>query len=387
MYIQNIIQSRISNILFFAVRQARPRLTSSLLTVSIVLAGLGMYAAGVTAAVVDNPVKWHPGHYVMLVEPGMDNPDYMEKVYRELASTPALRGVVIRFSWAELEPSKGAYNFKSIDKHLAELTERKKRLIILLETKSFDPDKIHAPKYLRTSEYEGGIFATGPGSRTEGYNIKLWNDRVRDRLSALVTALGNRYNGKPYFEGFGLQETAMGNPIKPLTANQIDAFYDNLLAVNRQMRNSFRNTLTYQYTNYPRGILSSFIGTLKGMGAALGGPDIFIQDPGLLFKGTQHSEPGLYTYYPKLSGTMPLVIQVEKSNYEDTRHDGSGYKPTVNELLTFGRDKLKVNYIFWTRSPGYYDKVLEMLRMQAQKSTPSGGLNSACPSVFASCTK
>lgn len=387
MQIQSSIQSRISNILFLALRQIRIRLTTSLFTVGAVLAGVGMYATGATAAVVDNPVKWHPGHYAMLVSSNKDNPAYMEKVYQELANTPALRGVVIRFSWAELEPSKGAYNFKAIDKHLAELTERKKRLIILLETKSFDPDIHDAPKYIRTSAYDGGDFAIGHGSRIEGYNIKLWNDQLRDRLSALVTALGNRYNDKPYFEGFGLQETAMGDPIKPITSNQIDAYFDNLLAVNRQMRKSFRNTMTFQYTNYPRGMLSSFINGLKGMGAALGGPDIFIQDPGLLFKGTQHSEPGLYTYYPKFSGTMPLLIQVEKSNYEDTRHDGSGYKPTVNELLAFGRDKLKVNYIFWTRSPGYYDKVLEMLRMQAQKSTPSGGLNSACPGVFASCTK
>ena len=139
MYIHSLIQSRISNILFLGIKQARAGLTTSLFTASVVLAGFGMYATGVAAAVVDNPVKWHPGHYAMLVEPGKDSPDHMEKVYRELANTPALRGIVIRFSWAELEPSKGAYNFKSIDKHLAELTERKKRLIILLETKSFDP--------------------------------------------------------------------------------------------------------------------------------------------------------------------------------------------------------------------------------------------------------
>ena len=119
----------------------------------------------------------------------------------------------------------------------------------------------------------------------------------------------------------------------------------------------------------------------------MGAPDVLLEEPGLHCPATKCNAPGIYTYYPKLSGILPLVIQVEDSNYENTRVDGSGYKPTVTELLNFARDKLDVNYIFWTRTPDYYPKVLEMLNFNAQKSTPSGGLKAACPSVYPSCFK
>ena len=151
------------------------------------------------------------------------------------------------------------------------------------------------------------------------------------------------------------------------------------------MRYHFPNTMTFQLTNYPRGILDSFVSGLQTMGATLGCPDIFLEEPGLLFGGSKYSPPGIYTYYSKLSGIIPLAVQVEKSNYENTRHDGSGYQPTAFELLTFAQQQLKVNYIFWTRSPSHHDDILLMLNQNSQISTPSGGLDQTCPSSIASC--
>ncbi|SFE40638.1 glycoside hydrolase [Nitrosomonas sp. Nm166] len=379
MQIENIIKSRIN-----IISPKKMRIALAII-ISVLLAMLGKHAIG---AVTQNPIKWHPGHYVTLVNPGKDSSRYMAKVYSELETYSALRGITIRYRWSELESQKDVYNFTSIDKHLAELAERDKRLIILLETKSFKPDEILAPDYLKDAIYEGGVFPfTGSGGTVpKGYNIKLWNKAVHDRLAALIRALGKRYNSHPHFEGFGLQETTMGQPIKPLTSTQVNDYYKNLLSINQWMRNSFPNTMTYQFTNYPRGILESFINGLNEIGTALGCPDIFLEDPGLLFKGTKHSRRGIYSYYPELSGIMPLTIQVEKSNYENTRHDRKGYQPTVQELLTFARDTLKVNYIFWTRSPGYFDDVLQMLNQKSQTSILSGGLDPTCPSNYASCT-
>ena len=59
-----------------------------------------------------SPVKWHPGHYYTLMG-DKNNPTYLEKVYDELKSTPALHGVQIRYTWAELETSYDVYNFSS----------------------------------------------------------------------------------------------------------------------------------------------------------------------------------------------------------------------------------------------------------------------------------
>jgi hypothetical protein len=332
-------------------------------------------------------VKWHPGHYYTLVSWGKNDPAYLAQVYSELNDTPALRGIQVRYSWAELETSYGVYNFTSIKKRLSELAAQNKRLMILLELKSWDPDEALVPNYLKTATYEGGVFAFNNGGSTSivGYNMKLWNPMVRDRLTALISALGKQFNSHEYFEGIGLTETSLGYPKTPLTNTQSDKFYSNLLVVNKKMRESFPNTMTFQFANHPRSILPSLVGGLKGMGSALGCPDVFIKDPGLLSPGDKWTPPGIYNYYSENSGLMPLTVQVESSNYRNTRWDNTGYKPTVWELLSFAQQNLKVNYIFWVRDPVYYKKVLEVLSWSTQNKNPSGGLNSTCPGNYTTC--
>lgn len=322
--------------------------------------------------------KWHPGHYVMLVGEGKYSDRYMNQVYNEMDSHSALRGVAIRYKWSELEKGKDIYDFSSIDKHLATLKLKNKQLIILLEYKSFTPD-ILVPAYLRTAAYEQGVFALGSNSTIKGYNIKLWNTGVRDRLSALITALAEHINNHPNFEAFGLQESTMGQPLVPLTSTQVSGFYNNLLLVDRNAKAKFANTNVFQLTNYPRSFLQPLVNELLSIGGTLGATDVFIQEPGLLHPGSKYTSKGLYLFFPDMNGKIPLLVQVEKPNYENTKHDDTGYKPTINELNSFSRDKLFANYILWTRSPGYYTEVLLMLNQKAQTSTPSGGLISTCP--------
>ena len=260
--------------------------------------------------------------------------------------------------------------------------------MILLELKAWGAATALVPDYLQNNPiYEDGVFPfSNDGSSTIiGHNIKLWNPMIRDRLVALISALGKQFNSHEYFEGIGLTETSLGFPIKPITSIQKDDYFSNLLVVNKKMRASFPNTMTFQFANHPRSFLPSLIGELKEIGSALGCPDVFIEDPGLNYVGSKWSPPGVYTYYPENSGLMPLVIQVEGSNYENTRWDNTGYQPTVSELLAFARHTLKVNYIFWVRDLDHYPKVLETLSWSNQNSNPSGGLRSACPASYTTC--
>lgn len=351
--------------------------------ISMILVPWGTAHAGATTPPVTTPVKWHPGHYYSLMDHGKNASWYLSMVYKELKATPALRGVHIRYSWGELETAEGVYNFSAIAKRLSELSAINKRLIIMLDMRTFDPLEELVPDYAKTSTYEGGVFKYESSNTTnQGSNIKLWNSRVHDRLVALISALGDRFNSNAYFEGIGLTETAIGQPIIPLSSTQIDNYYANMLSLQQQMRNYFPNTVTFQFTNYPRPLLESFVGSLNAMGTGLGGPDTFIEEPGLLYP---KAPQGVYNYYPQLSGIVPLTPSVMSGNYKNTRVDGTGYEPTVSELLTFARDTLKANYIFWTRNPDYYRKVLEMLNWNAQKITPSGGLDTTCPSTYSSC--
>jgi len=338
-----------------------------------------------TAYASENPVKWHPGHYYTILSHGKNKPSYMRQVYQELKTTPVLRGLQVRYNWRELEPEEGVYNFSSITQLLAELSEQNKRLIILFELRSFSSDvkQLPIPNYVKSAKYDDGIypFNTHGKGEIKGYGIKLWNQFVLDRFSRLIRALGEQFNSHPYFEGIGFTESSLGES-KELTNNRIDDYFRNLLQLNKQARRYFPNTMTYQFTNYPRRILGPFIETLKETGTALGGPDIFMEEPGLL----QREKPkGVYQYYPELAGIVPLAPSVQHQNYQSTRWDGAGYEPDVSELLAFARDRLRANYLFWTRDPKYYSKVLQMLN-KLDLSDSAGGLDSSCPKAYSSCT-
>ncbi|PSJ16022.1 glycoside hydrolase [Nitrosomonas supralitoralis] len=363
-------------------KQANFLLAALILIISIVLSPLNAIAATTDPTA----VKWHPGHYYIIKGSSKNNAAYLAQVYSELEATPALQGMMIRYFWSDLEKSKGVYDFSSIDKRLAELSSRGKRLVIQVQTKSFNKRQV-VPSYMKTAEYEGGEFDISNYGNTvvSGRNIKLWNLQVQNRLIALFEALGERYNSHPYFEGISMIETAMGQAIEPLSKAQVAAFYSNKLKVQQQMRLFFPNTMTIQEVNFPRPILASFVGSLKDIGTALSSPDTFLDDKGLSFKATKHdSNQGIYNYYSDFAGMIPMVPTVMSKNYKNSNGDGTGYVPTVYQILAFARDTLHANYIFWTREK-HYAQVLEVLNWKKQKNAPAGGLNPACPTAYTSC--
>ena len=122
----HIIRETRVNILL-AASQMHGLLITLLFVLGTIWASLGTaYAATNATSPITTGVKWHPGHYYTLMGQGKNNPKYMAQVYRELKKTPALRGLQIRYDWAELESEEGVYNFTSIEQHLAQLTEQKK---------------------------------------------------------------------------------------------------------------------------------------------------------------------------------------------------------------------------------------------------------------------
>lgn len=351
-------------------------------------------------------VKWHPGHY-LAVPGGVDesvNSYIMKTAYNEMNNTPGIVGLQLRFRWAELEKSKDQYDFRIIDDHLNKLSttgSRNKRIFIILDTKSFDADKLIrdplVPAYItdvsNVSTYEGGTFKYGSHNNKQGTTtyhgdgIKFWNDNVRNRFAILLQKLGERFNSHTHFEGVCISETAMGVPLTPISAATEAKYFDALIHFNEKLRSVFPNTITSQFVNYPREILSSFIDKLKAMGSAIGGPDIFIEDPGLNTLGTKYTPAGAYTYYPKLSGTVAITPSVMTQNYSHTYMGSSTDRvPSVRELLNFGRSNLRGTHIFWTRdTAGKYKQALTMIKNLTSNNDPAVKLNSACPTAYKTC--
>jgi len=332
-------------------------------------------------------VKWYPGHYyhVMSGDPSVDSFN-MKAAYTEMnTASSSIAGIQLRLSWKQLEPTKDGYDFHIIDGHLAKLISTKKRLFLFIAHKGDALDGGVVPDYIKSI---GGSYTykSSLNSKVITENAKFWEDAVRDRFIKLLNQLGNKYNAHSHFVGVALPETSMGED--SVTDAQESKYFTNLLFINQTMRLAFPNTLTTQFTNFPRSILPNFIGSLRDMGVALGGPDIFIDDPGLNAIGTKYTNDGVYLHYPRLSGKVALTPSVMSGDYERTianPSDPKNRKPTIDELLDFGRDKLKANIIFWTRAPKFYSAVLKKLRDLTIANNSRVKLNATCPTALITC--
>jgi len=351
-------------------------------------------------------VKWHPGHYLHC-QVGQDKSGYSwgaNECYPEIEGYGgALAGIQIRFNWADLEKGKGEYIYKYIDEHLNRLAtqgSKKKRFFMIIETRTFDTSNPLVPCYLMNkcpgyeTAYEGGRYSwTRSGSSTViGYGMRLWVPAVKNRFIALIQALGKRYNSNSHFEGIGLGETSMGIPIAStnFSATDEDNYYEAHLDIQQAMRDAFPNSVTTQFANSPAKRLPYLIPHFENMGTGLGGPDVYIEEEQYLRQGTATTSPGVYTYYPDLSGIVPLTPSVMSDNYLHTQTADSSRQPTVNELLNFSRDKLKATHLFWTRDggkndPKIYVKALQMLQNLKANNPSKWRLSTACPIKYNSC--
>ena len=82
---------------------------------------------------------------------------------------------------------------------------------------------------------------------------------------------------------------------------------------------------------------------------------------------------------------MPLGAAVQQNDYtQKAAFRGPAGETLVKDIYEFGRDKLRLNYIFWGVRRGYFEKVQTMLDDPSFPKEPEGGLDARCPKSFAS---
>ena len=136
---------------------------------------------------------------------------------------------------------------------------------------------------------------------------------------------------------------------------------------------------TYQFVNYPREMLPGFIDHMRTIGTGLGGPDIFLDDPGLNFD--HPNKPG--SILPPNVRRDSLTPSVMQANYDNTRHDRKGgYRPLQNcsRLAVTGSGELP----FSGHAPGHFQQVLEQMRqLPLQEVQP--GIGCLLPESLSKC--
>ena len=284
-----------------------------------------------------------------------------------LLFTPRFQGAQIMYSWKELEPKKGQYNFSIIKEDIAYLNKYGKKLFIQLQDATFDKRYKAVPNYLLTNEYDGGaVFQYNDDGEPEGWTAKRWNKKVQERFSKLLRALGKELNKE--IEGINLQETAIGVSSKTdssfTEASYLKGIKNNMLAVKK----AFPNVTTMIYANFipgewlpfnDKGYLKSIYKYGEDIGVGLGGPDLMVTRKGQLNHALAQMHEGRFT--------VPLGIAVQDGNYisktgadkdykEDRDKGPKDRKNLVPMLHAFAKDFLKVSYMFWVNQEPYFEE-------------------------------
>lgn len=355
------------------------------------------------APLVNQVVSFHPGHYYATGKRddgehvgwnGWNGSDWTNKTtLNEIINHPIVRGAVMQFQWVELEPTQGNYDFTLPDRFLNALSSLAvpRRFILQFNMRAFNQTAIFLPPYLLNSTYANGSWDY-IGANANGRNLSLWNQALRNRLTALFTAIGNYYNTNPYFEGLcTVLESASGDPATATpNGTQQAAFYDGMLECTLAAKAALPNKNVWALMNYvdtqdtgtwPSGHdddkMAAMISSMRAAGVGIGYPDTRLDDPGLNHVG------GIYTNMQGAHGITPNVSSVQPSNYAYTGRMLNdplyGHNaPTIDELYN---DALTMfpNYIWWTRELPYQT---DMLNYLDGLPSPAGGLITTAPTGY-----
>ena len=185
-----------------------------------------------------NVIQFNPGHYIQSFNDSTwPSTNDVDNVINYVNARSYLRGIVIRRYWKALESSLGAYTFDILDHAISNLNADKRvwlqLQIVRFNTASSDGTQI-IPAYLTTPTYENGVFADLKDSGLYDLNTKVWVPAVMDRYTALITALGQRYNTVTKFAGFVNSEMTFGQHLDDPAADfdgatHIDLITDTLI--------------------------------------------------------------------------------------------------------------------------------------------------------------
>jgi hypothetical protein len=279
-------------------------------------------------------------------------------------------GAQIMYPWELLEPQKGTYDFSIIWEDYKYLLQQKKKLFIQLQDATFRPDYIGIPKYLLTDEFNGGAFPQiAENGDTAGWVAKRWNQKVQNRFTLLLQALGKEFDGK--VEGINLQESSIEINLQENskgTFNDADTTfsperYSESIKINMlSLKKAFPKSTTMQYANFmpgewlpwnDKGYLLSIYNYGEEIGVGLGGPDLMVKNKGNL----NHTVAMMHERKYKVA----LGIAIQDGNYigktGDVQVNESDTKENIVPLLhAFAKDFLKVNYMFWVNQEPYFSE-------------------------------
>jgi hypothetical protein len=285
-----------------------------------------------------------------------------------------IEGAQIMYSWRQLEPERGEYDFSVILEDYRYLLANGKKLFVQFQDVTFNTEYKAIPDYLMTEEFDGGcILSYNDDKIADGWVNKRWNPQVQHRFALLMNALGNEFDGK--IEGVNLQESAVGIDGETDPSFTPERYAECLKENMLSLKKAFPKSVTMQYANFmpgewlpwdDKGYLRSVYRYGQEIGVGLGGPDLMVQRTGQL----NH----LIAMMHEHEYTVPLGIAVQDGNYigitgadgdyEENLDKGAiEHKNLVPLLHGFAKNFLRVDYMFWVHQEPYFsDDVIPCMK-------------------------
>ena len=336
------------------------RITLFALAITISLAQATRVGLTTSAVGPASPAK-RVHHYVFF---GQDRERLKEA--RSFLETPAFEGAQIAYSWRQLEQGKDNYDFSLIREDLAFLNAHGKKLWIQYQDVTFNPNRINVPKYLLDDpKYNGGadkqyqIKGDDEAQAVhEGWMARRYDPAVQERLHKLYAALGKEFDGRVV--GINDAETSSGfgwtGKLFPKGYSK-EIYRDAIIANMQALKRAFPKSIAMVYANFMPGGLSYLEAVYKAAresNVAVGGPDL------MPFRPFQRANS--YPLIRDSAGKIPTGLAVQDGNYSDVNRE-TGKRATIAELLKFGADELKLDYIFWcTQEPYYTNELIPFMR-------------------------
>ncbi|HAT8169727.1 TPA: hypothetical protein GDG46_06955 [Legionella pneumophila] len=285
--------------------------------------------------------------------------------FQETLQNPCIRGVQIIYSWRQLEPQKGVYDFSKIEEDLNDLSRIDKKLFIQIQDRSFSPDVFPVPDYIRMEKaYHGGVVQQydfpGEGKPiTAGWVARTWDPAVRKRFQLLLKKLASKFDGKIY--GINLPETAIDLDPNHLPEDfTSDNYFYSVLDNMGYLKKVFQKTKVIQYVNFfpdewnnDHHYMSRLFSFARSHHIGLGGPDV------VPYKESQMKNS--YPFFHKFKGEIEAAIAIQEPDYTYTNpKTGDFYR--FDDFYSFSKEYLGAFILFWnTEEPFFSEQLLPKL--------------------------
>ncbi|STX28867.1 Uncharacterised protein [Legionella beliardensis] len=281
--------------------------------------------------------------------------------YEHVLTNNCVSGVQIIYSWKQLEPKKGIYDFEKIENDLKFLNQAHKKLFIQIQDRSFTPDEFNVPDYIRAeTRYHGGVEMQHdfPGEGlpiTTGWVARTWDPAVRARFHLLLKKLAAQFDGK--IDGINLPETSADFDPNHLPKDfTFDKYFYSVIDNISYLKKAFKKSSVIQYVNFFPGewnnehhYMSRLFAFAIKHHIGLGGPDV------VPFKDSQMKNS--YPFFHKFRGKLLTAIAIQEPDYT-YKNPSTGNLYSFSDFYSFSNDYLGAAILFWNVEEPFFSNQL-----------------------------